>query len=73
MIDMLENDMANTFTYHLFGDKGVTGNFEITLFHNADLSGDSHAVWSKKALGAFPYDDGEKWEQFVAAIEHAKH
>ena len=47
VIDTLENDMANTFTYHLFGDKGKTGNFEVTIFHNADLSGEGHVAWSK--------------------------
>ena len=64
-IERVDKDFGNRFTYHLFGDKETTGNFEVTIFHKADLFGEGHVAWSKKTCGAFPYADGDNWCNFT--------
>ena len=44
----------NHIQYQLLMDPGKTGNFEVTKFDDAALSGDGVAIWSKQEKGAFP-------------------
>ena len=46
-------------------DKGITGNFEITLFKDASCSDEGNMVHSKQAGGGFPDKD---WSTFDAMI-----
>ena len=45
------------FTWHLLKDQGATGNFEVTEYENADLSGEGTLVYSKQATKKFPHAD----------------
>jgi predicted Rdx family selenoprotein len=41
-------------------DPGTTGNFELTKFDDAALSGEGKAIWSKQEKGSFPMsNEGE--------------
>ena len=71
VIETLDSAQPNMFQYHLVRDAGKTGNFEVSIFHTADLSGHSHMIYSKKSSGKFPFADEEEWDSFMAALEHA--
>ena len=59
--------MPNQFQYHLQRDPGATGNFEVTIFKNADLSDAGTAIYSKKASGMFPFATDDEWNKFLEA------
>ena len=47
----------NHLQYHLCGDEGVTGNFEVTAFKTADLAGEGVLIYSKQATQKFPMEE----------------
>ena len=59
------------FQYQFFGDKGKTGNFEISVFKKQDLTDDGWLVFSRKATKQFPFDTEELWECFLEDVEES--
>ena len=54
--------------YQLVADVGITGNFEISMYQTADLSGEGKLIYSKKASGKFPHADAGELEKACEEI-----
>ena len=63
--------MPDKFLYHLIPDQGVTGNFEVFVYKQADLSDTPNQIYSKKKSGKFPFKDENEWKQFMEALTAA--
>ena len=70
LIDKIEELFgAGQFIYHLHADQGVTGRFEVTVFHGSKTeNGAGKLVHSKKASGTYVHAD---YPGFMAALEEA--
>ena len=68
VIEALDAQKPNTYTYHLVRDAGRTGNFECSVYDNAELSGDAKDVYSKQKTGQFPFASEEEWDLFMGAL-----
>ena len=70
LIDKIEELFgAGQFIYHLHMDQGVTGRFEVTVFHGSKTeNGAGKLVHSKKASGTYVHAD---YPGFMAALEEA--
>ena len=60
---------AGQFIYHIYRDAGVTGRFEVTVFHGSKTeNGSGKVVHSKKASGTYVHAD---YPAFMAALEES--
>ena len=60
---------AGQFIYHIYGDKGVTGRLEVTVFPGSKTeNGAGKVVHSKKASGTYIHAD---YPGFMAALEES--
>ena len=67
-MDKLNAEMPNMFTFHLVRDPGMTGNFEVSVHKNADLSDAAEKCFSKKQQGKFPFADNATWNEFMERV-----
>ena len=66
VMDALNEKFPDQLQYILQSDKGVTGNFEITLHDNAACAGEGEMVHSKQASKKFP---DANMDVFVSLVE----
>ena len=60
---------ANHFIYNLHMDEGVTGRFEVTVFHGSKTeNGSGKLIHSKKASGTYVHAD---YPSFFGALEES--
>ena len=66
VMEELNKKFPDQLQYQLYGDKGVTGNFEVSVHEDAACSGDGEMVHSKQASKKFP---DSNMDTFLALVE----